>query len=53
MFDSWGSLWNTHERMISINANSSGGLGIGGIGGNAQMIITSQAGASLAFSAEL
>ena len=25
MFDSWGSLWNTHERMISINANSSGG----------------------------
>ena len=53
MFDSWGSLWNTHERMISINANSSHGVGLGGGGGSPQMIITSQAGASLAFSAEL
>jgi len=53
MFDSWGSLWNTHERMISINANSSHGVGLGGGGGSPQMIITSQSGASLAFSAEL
>ena len=53
MFDSWGSLWNTHERMISINANSSHGLSLGNIGAAPQMIITSQAGASLAFEAEL
>ena len=51
MFDSWGSLWNTHERMISINANSS--HGVSSNGGQPQMIITSQSGASLAFSAEL
>ena len=50
-FDNWGSLWNTHERMISINANSSGGVSSNG--GQPQMIITSQSGASLAFSAEI
>ena len=50
-FNSWGGLWNTHERMISINANSSGGVSSNG--GQPQMIITSQSGASLAFDAEI
>ena len=51
MFDSWGSLWNTHENMFSINANSSHGLQSSG--GVPQMIITSQPGAYVAFDAEL
>ena len=51
MFNSWGSLWNTHENMFSINANSSHGLSSNG--GQPQMIITSQPGAYVAFDAEL
>ena len=51
MFDSWASTWNIQPNMFSLNANSS--QGVSANGGQPQMIITSQAGAKLAFSAEL
>ena len=51
MFDSWGSTWNIQPNMFSLNANSSHGVAANG--GQPQMIITSQSGAKLAFSAEL
>ena len=50
-FDSWGGTWNIQPNMFSLNANASNGVGSNG--GQPQMIITSQSGAKLAFSAEL
>ena len=51
MFNQWGSTWNITENMFSLNANSSHGLSSNA--GQPQMIITSNAGASIAFNAEL
>ena len=50
-FDSWGSTWNIQPNMFSLNASSSNGVSSNG--GQPQMIITSNASAKLAFSAEL
>ena len=52
MFDSWSSTWNITENMFSLNANSSQGVS-GPTGNGNSMIITSNAGASIAFNAEL
>ena len=50
-FDSWGGTWNIQPNMFSLNANAS--QGVSSNGGQPQMIITSNASAKLAFSAEL
>jgi len=51
-FDSWANTWNIQPNVFSLNANASQGVSVSG-GGDSVMIITSQSGAKLAFSAEL
>ena len=51
-FNSWANTWNIQENMFSLNANASQGVSVSG-GGDSVMIITSQSGAKIAFSAEL
>ena len=51
-FDSWGSTWNIQPNVLSLNANASQGVSVSG-GGDSTMIITSQSGAKISFSAEI